>query len=54
MNTVGDSDRIAAAEAYIDALVSHDGDSVPFAADCTRVEQGVKNGTTFFRLFADV
>ena len=36
--------RIAAAQAYIDALVSRDGDSVPFAADCTRVEQGVKNG----------
>ena len=39
-----DAQRIAAAQAYIDALVSHDGDSVPFAADCTRVEQGVKNG----------
>lgn len=38
------SNRIAAAQAYIDALVSHDGDSVPFAADCTRIEQGIKNG----------
>lgn len=36
--------RIGAAQAYIDALVSHDGDSVPFAAGCTRIEQGVKNG----------
>lgn len=36
--------RIAAAQAYIDALVTHDGDAVPFAPDCTRVEQGVKNG----------
>ena len=36
--------RIAAAQAYIDALVTHDGDAVPFASDCTRVEQGVKNG----------
>ena len=44
MNAVRDSDRVAAAEAYIDALVSHDGDSVPFAADCTRIEQGLKNG----------
>ena len=35
---------IAAAQAYIDALVSHDGDAVPFATRCTRVEQGVKNG----------
>ena len=41
---VSDESRIAAAQAYIDALVSHDGDSVPFAAGCTRVEQGVKNG----------
>jgi hypothetical protein len=44
VDTVSDTDRIAAAEAYIDALVSHDGDSVPFGADCTRIEQGVKNG----------
>ncbi|UXA06754.1 hypothetical protein KXD96_00830 [Mycobacterium sp. SMC-2] len=36
--------RIAAAQSYIDALVSHDGDSVPFAAGCTRIEQGMKNG----------
>jgi hypothetical protein len=35
--------RIAAAQSYIDALVSHDGDSVPFAARCTRIEQGIKN-----------
>jgi deazaflavin-dependent oxidoreductase (nitroreductase family) len=39
-----DADRIAAAQAYVDALVSHNGDAVPFAPDCTRVEQGVKNG----------
>ena len=36
--------RITAAQAYIDALVTHDGEAVPFAPDCTRVEQGVKNG----------
>ena len=42
--TVPDTDRIAAAQAYIDALVTHDGDAVPFAPDCTRVEQGMKNG----------
>lgn len=41
---VPESSRIAAAQSYIDALVSHDGDSVPFAARCTRVEQGIKNG----------
>ncbi|MGO9380509.1 MAG: hypothetical protein ACLP4W_00050 [Mycobacterium sp.] len=41
---VSEESRIAAAQAYIDALVSHDGDAVPFAAGCTRVEQGIKNG----------
>ena len=41
---VSDKQRIAAAQAYIDALVSHDGDSVPFAPGCTRIEQGFKNG----------
>jgi hypothetical protein len=44
VDTVSETDRIAAADAYVDALASHDGDSVPFAADCVRVEQGVKTG----------
>ena len=39
-----DAERIAAAQAYIDALVSHDADKVPFAPGCTRVEFGVKTG----------
>jgi hypothetical protein len=39
-----DAERIAAAQAYIDALVSHDADKVPFARDCTRVEVGLKTG----------
>jgi hypothetical protein len=39
-----DTERIAAADAYIDALASHHGDSVPFAPDCIRIEQGVKTG----------
>ncbi len=42
--SVSDDSRIAAAQSYIDALVNHDGDAVPFAAQCTRVEQGIKNG----------
>jgi hypothetical protein len=46
VNTVSDNDRIAAAEAYIDALASHDGDSVPFAPDCVRIEQGVQTGSS--------
>jgi hypothetical protein len=44
VETVSDTDRIAAAEAYIDALASHDAESVPFAPDCVRIEQGVKTG----------
>lgn len=44
MDTVSDTDRIAAAEAYLDALVSHRADDVPFAADCVRVENGLKTG----------
>ncbi|QUR69107.1 hypothetical protein [Mycobacterium spongiae] len=41
---VSEEKRIAAAQAYIDALVSHDASAVPFAAGCTRIEQGIKNG----------
>jgi hypothetical protein len=41
---VSEESRIAAAQAYIDALVSRDGDAVPFAAGRTRTEQGIKNG----------
>jgi hypothetical protein len=39
-----DADRIAAAQAYIGALVSHDAEKVPFAPGCTRIEFGVKTG----------
>ncbi|OBI89008.1 nuclear transport factor 2 family protein [Mycobacterium sp. 1245805.9] len=41
---VSEADRIAAAQAYIDALVTHDADAVPFAPDCTRIEVGLKSG----------
>ena len=41
---VSEESRIAAAQAYIDALVTRDGDAVPFADGCTRIEQGIKNG----------
>ncbi|HZQ31405.1 MAG TPA: hypothetical protein VFB19_06700 [Mycobacterium sp.] len=44
MDTVSDTGRIAAAEAYIDALATHDGDAVPFAPECVRIEQGIKTG----------
>jgi len=39
-----DAERIAAAQAYIDALVSHDADKVPFAPRCIRIEVGLKTG----------
>jgi hypothetical protein len=39
-----DDDRIAAAQLYIDALVSHDAAAVPFAPDCVRIEMGIKTG----------
>jgi hypothetical protein len=41
---ITDTDRIAAAQSYIDALVSHRADTVPFAPGCTRVEVGIKTG----------
>lgn len=39
-----EAERIAAAQAYIDALASHRADSVPFHPDCIRVEMGLKTG----------
>jgi hypothetical protein len=42
--SASDADRIAAAQSYIDALVSHDADKVPFAPGCTRIEFGMKTG----------
>lgn len=42
--SVSDDDRIAAAQSYIDALVSHDAAAVPFAPHCTRIEAGLKTG----------
>ena len=44
MPVIADTDRIAAAQAYISALASHDADAVPFAPGCTRVEVGLKTG----------
>jgi hypothetical protein len=39
-----EAERIAVAQSYIDALVSHQADGVAFAPDCTRVEVGLKTG----------
>ena len=44
MPVISDTDRIAVAQAYIDALVSHRADAVPFSPDCTRIELGAKTG----------
>ena len=41
---LADADRIAAARAYVDALVSHDASAVPLDPGCTRIELGVKTG----------
>ncbi len=41
---ISDADRIAAAQAYISALASHDADGVPFAPGCKRIEVGLKTG----------
>ncbi|MCR5979690.1 hypothetical protein GDN83_18430 [Gordonia jinghuaiqii] len=38
------AERIAAARAYVDALVSHDSSGVRLHPDCTRVELGVRTG----------
>jgi hypothetical protein len=42
--TFTDAERIAVAQAYINALASHRADDVRFAPDCTRVEAGLKTG----------
>jgi hypothetical protein len=42
--TFTEAERIAVAQAYIDALVSHQADAVAFAPNCTRVEVGLKTG----------
>jgi hypothetical protein len=44
VGTVSDDQRIAAAESYVNALVTHDADNVPFSADCIRIENGFKTG----------
>ncbi|HJR89490.1 MAG TPA: hypothetical protein VJ782_04950 [Aeromicrobium sp.] len=41
---VTDADRISAAESYVDALVSHTAEAVPFSPDCIRIENGLKTG----------
>ncbi|MGB3698664.1 MAG: hypothetical protein WBA05_14650 [Gordonia sp. (in: high G+C Gram-positive bacteria)] len=41
---LADADRIAAARAYVDALVSHDASAVRLDPGCTRIELGVKTG----------
>lgn len=42
--TLSDAERIAAAQSYIDALVSHDATAVAFTDDCVRIEVGLKTG----------
>ena len=42
--TIDDAARIAAARAYVDALVSHDAAGVPLHPDAVRTELGVRTG----------
>jgi hypothetical protein len=44
VGSVSDEQRVAAAEAYVDALVSHNARDVPFSPDCIRIENGLKTG----------
>ncbi|CAJ1504472.1 hypothetical protein MU0083_003445 [[Mycobacterium] kokjensenii] len=44
MVAVPEAARIAAAQSYIDGLVSHDASAVPFSPDCVRIEMGLKTG----------
>ena len=44
MDTVPDDVRIAAADAYVEALATHRADAVPFAPGCVRIEVGLKTG----------
>lgn len=39
-----DACKIAAAQAYLDSLVTHDADDVPFAPNATRTENGFNTG----------
>lgn len=39
-----DTERVAAAQAYITSLANHQADDVPFAPECTRIEVGLKTG----------
>ena len=39
-------DMISVATRYLDALVSHRGDDVPFAVDCRRTERGQNTGAS--------
>jgi len=43
-STFTEAERIAVAQAYIDALVTHQADAVAFTPDCIRIELGLKTG----------
>ncbi len=39
-----DGQRVTAAKAYVDALVTHDPSAVPLDAGCLRIEMGLRTG----------
>lgn len=49
-----DSPRVAISRAYLDALVTHDASTVPFAPNATRVEAGLQTGTSGPQLAGDL
>ncbi len=49
-----DTERVATARAYLDALVSHDASAVHFAPDATRVEAGLQTGYSGPQLSRDL
>jgi len=51
---LGDADRIAAARAYVDALVSHDIAGVRVHPACTRTELGVRTGRNGAHILASL
>jgi len=52
--TIPADPREAIAQAYLDALTTHDASAVRFAPDCTRVEAGIQTGFSGPQLTRDL
>jgi hypothetical protein len=49
-----DACKIAAARSYIDALLTHNADNVPFTVDAYRIENGINTGSSGAELRNDL